>query len=253
MSTVADSNYDLALRDLAQNGFCSFDEFFSGQETSELRAKLDWAISPPFPLGDAAYGMDRGSAQQGEKVPQKIIDAALHDPFFMKLAHHPRILDFVELALGPVIRLNTSTVWLKPPNIGATMEAHQDAAHWKHIQPPRYLTVWIAVDESTLDNGCLHFKRGSHSHGIYPHSLLDNQYCISDPGVVGGESIAVPLPAGGCSFHLGTTVHWSGPNRTQDHRRGAAFTYFSGSSSVADWAEKQHPFPYVRGGPSAPD
>ena len=111
----------------------------------------------------------------------------------------------------------------KPAHYGAPTPWHQDEAYWNPQLQYNALSVWMPLQEATLENGCLQFVPGSHQRAIVEHQPIGN-----DPRVHGLETVApidearavpCPLPAGGATFHLNRTLHYAGPNGSNVPRR----------------------------------
>ena len=88
---------------------------------------------------------------------------------FLALARNEQILDAVEQLIGPDIILWGCHVFCKPAGDGHETPWHQDGHYWP-IRPLATCTVWVALDESVTENGCLrviprsHLARTSHPH-----------------------------------------------------------------------------------------
>jgi phytanoyl-CoA dioxygenase PhyH len=80
---------------------------------------------------------------------------------WLDIAKHPDILDIVEQIIGPDIILWGTTLFYKRPLEGPATPWHRDAAYWP-VKPLATTTVWIAVFDSVIENGCLRFIPGSH-------------------------------------------------------------------------------------------
>ena len=111
---------------------------------------------------------------------------------------------------------------------------HQDNFYFGPDDANATLTVWIALDDATVDNGCL-FYHDVHVDEILPH--------VAPPGEPFNLQITpehashlamrpAPVPRGGVSFHHGNTPHQSSANRSQHSRRAAAFHYLSRSARL---------------------
>ena len=93
------------------------------------------------------------------------------DTWFLTVARIPEIVDMVEQLIGPDIALWNSSFFAKPARNGSRTPWHQDGKYWP-IRPLATCSVWIAVDPSTTENGCLRVIPGSHrqrrlmAHGI---------------------------------------------------------------------------------------
>ena len=83
------------------------------------------------------------------------------DSRWLEVANHPPILDMVEQLIGPDFLLWGMTFFGKPAGTGKTIPWHQDGDYWP-IRPLANISVWIALDECTAENGCLRYIPGSH-------------------------------------------------------------------------------------------
>ena len=83
------------------------------------------------------------------------------DTWYLTVARIPEILDMVSQVIGDDIALWNSSFFAKPPRVGSKTPWHQDGEYWP-IRPLATCTVWIAIDASTTENGCLRVIPGSH-------------------------------------------------------------------------------------------
>jgi len=171
---------------------------------------------------------ERLDAQVRERNPKGRITNMHHtEPEIWALANHPRVLDIVESIVGPDIVLMSTGFFAKKPHTGDQFVAwHQDTMYWG-LRPPFALTVWIAIDDSDVDNGCMRVIPRTHRVGLLPHgtsgkagNLLGQDQAI-DP-IHFDESSAVDfiLKAGECSVHHGELVHGSNANGSDRRRCG---------------------------------
>ena len=119
---------------------------------------------------------------------------------------------------------------LKPANYGNETPWHQDEAYWNPEVLPHSLSVWLPLDEATLESGCLHFIPKSHKGDVRWHRHIDNDplvHGLVTDDVDPSEAVACPIPAGGATFHHCRTLHYSAPNSTDQERR-AYILVFSG-------------------------
>jgi ectoine hydroxylase-related dioxygenase (phytanoyl-CoA dioxygenase family) len=145
---------------------------------------------------------------------------------WLDFAARPEILDMAEQLIGPDIILWGTTIFGKPAGGGKETPWHQDGDYYP-IRPLETLTVWIAIDDATPENGCMRFIPGSHkAREIFGHhwqendGLTINLVCDEEHF---DESTArdLVLRAGEMSFHDVYMIHQSGPNNSD--RRRAAF------------------------------
>jgi phytanoyl-CoA hydroxylase len=147
------------------------------------------------------------------------------DPRLMAMAHKPELLAFVESLLGGPAEVFQDMALLKPAGFGREKPWHQDHAYFNLPLGTPVVGVWIALDEATLDNGCMVFLPGAHREGPLPHfNRRDWQICDTDVLERHGK-LAAPLPPGGCLIFDGLTPHGTATNRSNQRRRALQFHY----------------------------
>jgi ectoine hydroxylase-related dioxygenase (phytanoyl-CoA dioxygenase family) len=144
-----------------------------------------------------------------------------------------------QLLAGPV-RFWHDQLFVKPPQHGGVVAWHQDYSYWTRTQPMAHLSCWIGLDDSTLENGCVHYVPGSHRWSLLPITGLANDMnairsVLSDEQNEQFTPVAIELEAGECSFHHPLMVHGSFENRSGHPRRGAVINLFrDGVKSASD-------------------
>ena len=111
---------------------------------------------------------------------------------------------------------------------GAETPWHQDEAYWDPAYAYEALSIWMPLQEATLENGCMQFIPGSHRLEVLPHQSIGN-----DPRVHGlvtdkvnpAQAVACPISAGCCTVHHCRTLHYAGPNRSPEPRRAYILTF----------------------------
>ena len=134
------------------------------------------------------------------------------------------ILDAVEDLIGPDILVFASNFWSKAGGDRTYVSWHQDSAYFG-LDPHDEVTVWIAITDSTPDNGCMRVIPGSHKGPALDHvetfaedNLLARGQEIR--GVDESRAVDLVLRAGQFSIHNERTVHGSLPNAGDDARIG---------------------------------
>ena len=100
----------------------------------------------------------------------------------LDFAQHPDLLDIAEQIIGPDLILWGSQVFSKPARDGMAIPWHQDGQYWP-MRPLSTVTVWIAVDPATTENGCLRVIPGTHQGGLMPHETSDADGLALNQGV----------------------------------------------------------------------
>ena len=126
---------------------------------------------------------------------------------------------------------------IKPPRIGREKPWHQDMAYFNLPLDTTVVGAWIALDEATVDNGCMMLIPGSHKHGAVIHfHRRDWQICDSE--VMNDSAVAVPLEPGSCLLFHGLIHHGSPANRSDKRRRAVQFHYRAASVQTTSDEER---------------
>jgi len=180
--------------------------------------------------------------------PEKLVSAHLAGPGnapnaegvkgedqFMALARDEQILDLVEALIGPDIVLWGCHVFCKPAGDGHQTPWHQDGHYWP-IRPLANCTVWVALDPSTAQNGCLRVIPGSHAAGVTHAHLVEDrqdvalQQRLADDSFDEGQAVDVELQPGQMSMHDVFMIHGAKANRSTQRRAGVALRYMPATS-----------------------
>ncbi|MBP1996621.1 phytanoyl-CoA dioxygenase family protein [Paenibacillus eucommiae] len=171
------------------------------------------------------------TAEERELAVRKIYNYVQFAPKLNAIAYHPAILHIVEQLLGDNAVLVGEQGLLKPPHGGGEKPWHQDMAYGGLFYKKQIVTVWIALDEANLDNGCMHIIPRSHLAGGVPHFLVrDWQMCDSHVDVE--KDMAVCLQPGGALFFSGLLQHGTPANFSALKRRALQFRYAPASSEL---------------------
>ncbi|MEM7254136.1 MAG: phytanoyl-CoA dioxygenase family protein [Pseudomonadota bacterium] len=192
----------------------------------------------PFPTDRIELEPDaprpRNPAAPGIDCIRKLNDCAVNDAVFRAHAGHPKILRIIQQLLGPDIKLFGDQLFMKPPG-GMEKTYHQDSPYFP-IRPMNLVSSWVALDEVTLENGCLWVIPGSHRLGALAHSevwMVGDREDMCVPDHLFNRELETPvlMQAGDCSFHHSLLLHRSGSNQTPNRRRGLATHYMSAQST----------------------
>lgn len=158
-----------------------------------------------------------------------------YDLRFLELARTTEILDMVEQLIGPDFALWNSSLFSKPERNGQRTPWHQDGQYWP-IRPLATCTVWIALDDSTPQNGCLQVIPGSHhERRLRAHRSLEAKDVTLtqelDPSEYDpSKAEDIVLAAGQMSLHDVYLLHGSQANRSPRARRGMTLRFMPTTS-----------------------
>lgn len=205
------------------------------------RYEEDGYLIFPNVLGPELVGMASEHVEWLQRKHPDLRPEQLHhqlmwtDPFWVRLVADSRLLDLVEPIIGPSIALFASHYICKPGGDGQPVFWHQDGSYWP-LEPMDVVTAWLAVDDSTVENGCMRVIPGSHRGPILSHEKHDQQAVLHtriDPATVDeAAAVDVEIPAGGVSLHHPLLVHGSLPNHSPRRRCGLTIRYIPTSTRI---------------------
>lgn len=145
---------------------------------------------------------------------------------FHDLLWHPAVTVPAVQLLGGAVRFWHDQLFCKPKKEGGVVAWHQDYSYWTRTTPMAHLTCWIGLDDSTKENGCLHYVPKSHLWNLLPITgLADDmnaiQSVLSDEQKRNFKPVAIELKAGEASFHHPLMIHGSFENKSDISRRAA--------------------------------
>ena len=158
-----------------------------------------------------------------------------YDTWFLTVARRPEILDMVEQVIGSDIALWNSSFFAKPAKVGTRTPWHQDGEYWP-IEPLATCTVWMAIDASTRENGCLRVIPGSHKsrrlakHNRSEASNIALNLELDKAEFDESEAVDIVLQPGEISLHDVYLYHGSEANVSDHARRGMTLRYMPTSS-----------------------
>jgi len=182
--------------------------------------KRVWSQEEPY----FAQGGHEERADDPELRIRKLAFFVQLEPRLGRIATHPRLRSVVDELIGPNSRMIQDMALLKPPFRGSEKPWHQDAAYFDWTPLGGVVGTWIALDEATIENGCMQVIPGSHAQGPAPHfHVRDCQ--IADQRVQVEQAVTIPLQPGGILFFSALLHHGTPPNLTAARRRALQFHY----------------------------
>jgi ectoine hydroxylase-related dioxygenase (phytanoyl-CoA dioxygenase family) len=208
------------------NGYLAGIRLLSDDQIALLREQLTQLVDPAHPLHDLFYEYHSNESSDPATTLFHALGAWRIAPAFHDLLWHPAFLIPASQLLGGAVRFWHDQLFCKPAHHGGVVAWHQDYSYWTRTQPLAHLSCWIGLDDSTRENGCVHYVPGSHRWNLLPVTGLANdmnaiQSVLTEEQKDQFEPLAIELDAGECSFHHPLMVHGSYENRSERSRRGA--------------------------------
>lgn len=223
-----------------QNGYLGGLKVLSEEQVEILRSELATFLQP-HSGSELWYEYHTNESADPEKILFHALGAWRIAPGFHDLLWHPAVTVPASQLLGGAVRFWHDQLFCKPAHHGGVVAWHQDYSYWTRTQPMAHLTCWIALDDSRVDNGCIHYVPGSHRWDLLPITgLAGDMDAIQD--VLSAEQwerfqnpVAVEVNAGECSIHHPLTIHGSFENQTDRPRRATVLNFVKdGVCSVSD-------------------
>ena len=173
--------------------------------------------------------VEDASGEDSLPVLRKAENTRQYSDVFRRLSAHPTLIEIVQNLIGPDLLLFRSTLMFKPAHHGSAHGIHQDSAYWP-MEPPTLVTVSIALNDATPENGCFKVIPQSHKWGLqsWGHIARKQDESLTDHDKLDfSRQIDVPLSAGSALFFHSLMAHGSGPNRSPNSRNTALYAYFS--------------------------
>ena len=176
----------------------------------------------------------------GDRPPRlRSAQCHLHFRWAFELATHPGVLDVVEDLIGPDILVHSSNIFCKQPHDPAFVSWHQDAHRWG-LDTPRLVTAWVALTDSTIENGCMRVLPGTHRQRLPHEARPPRDSMLRTAGLHPSEvdesrAVDLVLEAGQMSLHHADLVHGSRANGSDGKRIGFAVRYVSPAVKQETW------------------
>ncbi len=231
---------DPAIEQYQRDGYVIFREVLDADLIREASDHVEWLM-----------------ARHPDHRPERLgHDLMTDDPFWVRLISDDRLLDIAALFVGPRIALFASHYLSKPPADGMPVLWHQDGSYWP-LEPMDVVTLWLAVDDSLPENGCMRVIPGTHRldlHELQRRTDVANVLSSEvDPALV-DESRAVDLvlKAGDVSVHHPNLIHGSNANRSTKRRCGLTIRYIPTSTRIRTKENEGWPSAFLLRGEAVP-
>lgn len=173
-------------------------------------------------------------ANRGNLAPDELNNPHLTDDrlFDFLLADH--VIDVVSSVIGPNVALWSSGFICKEPHTGKKTPWHEDSAYWKgrFESFDGIVTIWLAIDEATKQNGCMGVVPGTHHNGFSEYEDMGTEHKIfnqeiKDSHINEDEVVWFELKKNHFSLHDSRIIHGANANTSNTRRTGYTMRYFN--------------------------
>jgi phytanoyl-CoA hydroxylase len=189
------------------------------------RIRYDGMYFQPDPRSHD-YGSVGGDGRwAGPTLDYRKIQDLERDPLFLGYIQHPKLRAITRTLIGEDVSIYRAMFMNKPARLGTYLPYHQDAGdQWGLTENP-FMTVWTALDDATIENGCMQVIPGSHKLGLFSehgHTITPEQEAEHAPDE---KSVYLDAEAGEAILLHNLMLHRSGINRTDRPRRAFSVVY----------------------------
>jgi hypothetical protein len=223
-----------------EHGYLAGVRVLTDAQVGVLREELRELTEPLHPAHELFYEYHSNESSDPAKILFHALGAWRISPAFHDLLWHPSFTVPASQLLDGAVRFWHDQLFCKPAHHGGFVAWHQDYSYWTRTRPINHLSCWIGLDDSTRENGCVHYVPGSHRWQLLPVTgLADDMSAIksvlTDEQLAEFKPVAIELKKGECSFHHPLMVHGSFENRTPQERRAIVINAFrDGVCSASD-------------------
>lgn len=235
---------DVDIESFHQNGYLVIEDAFTADEVQDA---LDGMVhlmdgkNPDFRAiqfePKLAKQKDEMAGDERRDAIRKIFNYVNYEPRLNAVAAHAGLLGVLERIMDDKPVLFQDMALVKPPRFGSEKPWHQDCAYFNLQEGTTVVGVWIALDEATAENGCMHIIPGSHNEGPMIH-FKRRDWQICDTHVPIARDTMVPLKPGGCLFWHGLLHHGSPVNHSSQRRRALQLHYKPASAEDVTTQER---------------
>jgi len=223
-----------------ENGYLAGIKMLNETQLDALRRELAELIDPTHPGHRLFYEFNANESADPNQILFHALGAWRITPGLHDLLWHPAfVVAAAQLLDGPV-RFWHDQIFYKPAHHGGVVIWHQDYSYWTRTVPVAHISCWIGLDDSTQENGCVHYVPGSHRWQLLPRNDFANNMeaifaALTPEQRETFKPVAIELKAGECSFHHPLMVHGSYANQTPRPRRAVVLNAFrDGVLSASD-------------------
>jgi ectoine hydroxylase-related dioxygenase (phytanoyl-CoA dioxygenase family) len=214
-----------------EKGYLAGVPLLDAKQVEWLREELSGLVKPDEERRGLWYEFHSNESSDPSRVLFHALGAWRIAPGFHDALWNPRFTVAASQLLNGAVRFWHDQLFCKPARHGGVVAWHQDYSYWTRTTPLAHLTCWIGLDDSTRENGCVHYVPGSHLWADLPVTGLAGdmeaiQSVLTDEQKAQFKPVAIELKAGESSFHHPRMIHGSFANNSEHARRATVINVF---------------------------
>jgi hypothetical protein len=214
-----------------RDGYLAGVQVLDDRQCDALCEELTELMNPASPKQELFHEYHSNESKDPNTILFHALGAWRTGPAFHDVLWSPAFLMAASQLLGAPVRFWHDQLFCKPAHHGGVVAWHQDYSYWTRTEPMAHLTCWIALDDSTRDNGCLYYVPGSHRWNLLPITGLagdmdEIKTVLLPEQLEAFKPVAAEVKRGQCTFHHPLMVHGSYENRSDRPRRATLVNAF---------------------------
>ncbi len=214
-----------------ENGYLAGVRMLNDEQVEALRQEVNALIDPNHPANSLFHEFNSNESNDPDKVLFHALGAWRTSPGLHDVLWNPAFTVAASQLLGGAVRFWHDQLFYKPAHHGGVVIWHQDYSYWTRTQPMAHLSCWIGLDDSTKENGCVHYVPRSHRWNLLPREEFANDMdtivrYLTPEQRREFKPVPIELKKGECSFHHPLMVHGSYENTTDNSRRAVVLNVF---------------------------
>jgi Phytanoyl-CoA dioxygenase (PhyH) len=216
------------------NGYLRGIKMLNEEQVSFLQNELLELADPSNGANPLFYEYNSNESTDPATILFHALGAWRITPGFHDVLWNPAFLMASSQLLGDKpVRFWHDQLFYKPAKKGGVVAWHQDYSYWTRTKPVAHITCWTALDDATLENGCLHYIAGSHRWGLLPKPVIAGEldsirdFLNDEQKKNFDHPQPAPVKAGEAIFHHSLTLHGSGENKSEKPRRAFVINAFA--------------------------
>ena len=210
-----------------KNGFVYHPRLLSREEVAELKAAVLTTVDSMKEERVADGGAKVGQTDYEKSIFTQRLNLWRINETVKKFMLNPALGQTLSKLAGVEgFRVWHDQALIKEP-FGSPTGWHLDNPYWSFYSK-NSISIWIALEDATLENGCMYFMPGSQEFATFENVPIQKDLgalfkVFPKMGEI--DTVAVPMKAGDCSFHNGLTAHGAGANMTRGRRIAMTCAY----------------------------
>ena len=223
-----------------EEGYVRLGHLLSSKELAALQQRIDDIMLGKIPYENMRFQLDSTTGVYREAPPEsvghkgatlqyrKIMDLE-QDPLFLSYMQHPLLREITRHYIGEDVSIYRAMFMNKPANQGTVLPWHQDVGVGWGLDSNPIITVWMALDDATVENGCMQIVPGIHRHGVinerhFATEADEDKYQLEE------NAIDLEVEEGEVVLLNNLLLHRSGVNPTGKRRRAFSAAYMAAAT-----------------------